>query len=872
MSAAYDVDELIGRDLANLRAGIVATLSAEPFGWKHLLGKERGGVQTLLEHALAVFDVLATCMQFFAADSRPVPTPDELVTILLAAVVHDAGKASDAWQRYVRGEASEGAKHVLEEEIRLVAATVSGRVGIDLGSRIEDVASCSLLHDRGTRTDAGELAEWARPTISSRVRKLADYVNHADSLASCSDLMGAQRFLADNPLLRGAARETSYSIRLRGVSTTYLHDAARQAFEKAGWQPLLFFENGTLFVGDGREVETADVARELRVLLDELIKRRRDQLPELAVGKPLGDFLPRPEYVRREDLRALWDVAVRRVGRKAKPDPVAEMKWREQWKREAAKGRLDGSPAPTDAQIQALRDVGPEACAFKLAKSLFERVVGEEAGSEARRSYDERFGSGAFDRLSSQSTYMPVQDYALCVFPWHQMRAKDFGQSGAGLIGSLDPDLRTELLVETLIRVTEQALAARPEPLSSESVLGEWTQTIVRDLGLRVGRSDREGVQAQLDGYTDLKAKGRRRGLQCAQCSDVITIGEESVQTAALGNQGSFSNRRLVFANSGSPPVCRACTIDLKLGQLCVGGEVRVGIVVVPRRALTVDGAREVVGRLTELKITVDRQLDADTMDPTFYVAFSFPVDGLRVAGAGRPLTECFVRPVSKETRKKRAKTLHAELIERMGDEGLERFCRDTGSKFESFEKLAESLMAGSAPEAVKRDPDVRHALEKLATTPLDFASVTPNLVFVSLGRDIGTDDDSASDRAILAFAMAALIAREVDGAVAVAPLEEVRTALATRAGRTVYVPANGPARQTLGGDWLRIDEAQTRLRGIQAAIALRSGLEARSLLEVLRYPSRGFTVRRLETKSEREVFWPDVWDDIEALGKVLER
>src|SRR5262249_34050338 len=158
--------------------------------------------------------------------------------------------------------------------------------------------------------------EWSRKTVSDRTRKLADYVNHADSLASASDLMSAHQFISENPLLIGAARIASYSIRLRGVSSTYLHAAAQSAFAAAGWRPLLFYESGTLFIGEGRDVQPSDVEVKLRERVEELLNRRGDQLPELAVGAPLGDFLPRPEYVRRADLRALWDVAVRRVGRK----------------------------------------------------------------------------------------------------------------------------------------------------------------------------------------------------------------------------------------------------------------------------------------------------------------------------------------------------------------------------------------------------------------------------------------------------------------------------------------------------------------------------------------------------------------------------
>jgi hypothetical protein len=112
------VDALAGQDVDALRERLRSALCA--LGWDDLLGKQRDGEQTLLEHCLAVFDTLCACAPFFAAEARPALTQDEFVGMLLAAVAHDAGKVAPAFQAYLRGESASFAEHVDPEQIRKV--------------------------------------------------------------------------------------------------------------------------------------------------------------------------------------------------------------------------------------------------------------------------------------------------------------------------------------------------------------------------------------------------------------------------------------------------------------------------------------------------------------------------------------------------------------------------------------------------------------------------------------------------------------------------------------------------------------------------------------------------------------------------------
>jgi hypothetical protein len=85
-----------------------------------------------------------------------------------------------------------------------------------------------------------------------------------------------------------------------------------------------------------------------------------------------------------------------------------------------------------------------------------------------------------------------------------------------------------------------------------------------------------------------------------------------------------------------------------------------------------------------------------------------------------------------------------------------------------------------------------------------------------------------------------------------------------------VYVPANGPARRALGGDWRGLFDAARWLRALRAAVVLKQPTGANTVLEVLRYPSAGYAIRRIEQQANGFAVGPRQWPYIEALREVL--
>jgi hypothetical protein len=864
--ATVTIDEIISRDPVTLRAALATHLGS--LGWGQLWAKEQGGVQTLLEHSLAVYDVLVACLPFIAEDSYPRLTADEALTVLLAGVAHDAGKADPAFQMYLRHNGLP-VEHVDADTIRGIVDGAARAAGIDLGPRIDDVVSGAVLHEKRMRLGRGELVEWARSHVSLRWRKLADAVNLADSVASSPDVISAEDFLQRSPALTGRALVTAYHVNVRGVSTTFLHDATLRCFEGKGWTPVVHFADGTVFVGRDLSLPSPEeIEAALRERLEELLRQQRDVLPGLALGNPLYDFLPNPHYVLRDNLRDLFEAAARKVAARSEIKPDAEAKYRTQWREECRDTPL------TPKDLVAIGEVGPEACTFKLLKQIVEKVLDDAGRERVRSACDSWLGVGAYDDILRQSTYMAVHDYVLSVRRWHRLPAE--GTAGSLLIGDLDPQARVERLRERIVDIVAKAIQTSSSPLPSDKIIQEWERRCLADLTIETSAPTREQVVRTLTGYAEMKAGGKRANspLQCCQCATLILAGDADAPSDALGNLGTFSNRRLAFAPSGSPPVCKGCTVDLTIGQLSLGSRVEVVIALIPRRSIGPAGAREVVCQLRELRHDVDRQLSPQTADLSRYLSVSLPAELLRAAGSGASLSECMLRPVSApKTRKKRIEALEEALKERLGDTGLRDLNAQYAVAFDSVASLAEAIYVGQVSGSVRDDRDVADAVKAISHDVLvDFAAVTPNLVVMSLDRKLGGKDDSDADRALFGFGLAALFALEFGMATVVAPLAELRTALATRTGRTVYVPANAPARRLLGGDWVDLETARTWLRALQGAIALRERAGARSLLEVLSSPSAGFLIRRIEQNGTEETgpWWPGLWSEIEALKEVL--
>ncbi|RLG21299.1 type I-D CRISPR-associated protein Cas10d/Csc3, partial [Methanosarcinales archaeon] len=154
-----------------------------------------------------------------------------------------------------------------------------------------------------------------------RVRRLVH--DDADMLASLKRVEDAEgRYLKSDRNLK----LTYHSVGVvRGILTSILHKALHRLYEDAGWHPIVFFAEGTIYVGnDERRLEEnlnnleEYIAQELRSFVQE---RSKYGVGEKAVGPITQRVIRSPEYlyISENTVIEFWD-AVRRQNSIANPN------------------------------------------------------------------------------------------------------------------------------------------------------------------------------------------------------------------------------------------------------------------------------------------------------------------------------------------------------------------------------------------------------------------------------------------------------------------------------------------------------------------------------------------------------------------------
>jgi CRISPR/Cas system-associated endonuclease Cas3-HD len=99
-------------------------------GWKQKLAKSHPIQQSLFEHSLIELDVLLELLPILSATRHYGLSDEEQQIMLVAVLIHDAGKESDAWQEYIREPlAGRWVSHINPEISRGVALEVCSTLG-----------------------------------------------------------------------------------------------------------------------------------------------------------------------------------------------------------------------------------------------------------------------------------------------------------------------------------------------------------------------------------------------------------------------------------------------------------------------------------------------------------------------------------------------------------------------------------------------------------------------------------------------------------------------------------------------------------------------------------------------------------------------
>jgi len=895
-------------------------------GWKRLLGKRIRSEQSLFEHSLNTLDVVLTYLPIFRQTWRPPPTRDEEVALLVTAVAHDAGKATDEFQRYIRGESgwvghwSPELTQALVGELYQLWARFSGRdVAADGRQAREALAGVryTIRQERTAALEAGELLRTDH--LSPRWRLFMDIVDDVDNLVSCPSVLDAARFLGrgQSPLAR-VVSASYHQARVRGVSTVLLHRAAQEVFVRRGWQPLLFYPEGTLYIStqDGAQTPSPDeMAEELQAITQAELEARSQMMPQLVVGNILQNFLPKPELFDADRLRDYLRVAATRA--RAKPADKVKA-WNvikvvnelhpEATQHVRRNGRLPSQPSAAEAvrlerslpeayaqeARQALGSAQPEMAIFKFFKNVVERFFPPEssARAEVRQHYEQTFGAGSFEKLMPMSTLQPAEDYLRAVYFFHKLPGTVAGHPSTVEVGSLRPEERQRILIDLLAQMAEAGFAHLPERPSFSEFAGKLAQVGVQDL-LAPASLDVNALAArQIKAYSTTKARQPQEAV-CPICNTPLGTDKGESFTALAdfygGNPEAFSNRRVAHGRKAADTICAGCYYERVLQQLLLANRPEEVIAIFPHMNLSQRGAGALVSRVRELEEQARRLSAPQTAAPSqrFDLAPSSRLDLAKLAEQvsstpvedlaedPRVLATAFSYQLSEKVQHDCRRNLIKAIQERF-EYDLQELNDFYRTAFHSFEEAADAIVS-KAPQmwaglAAEETAPLYERAFKLAN---DYAFVvqTANLVLIPMGHGFGGSTSSETKASLARLLAALFLAAALDVSVAIVPFHELADVLAERGLGVAYVPPVAQLRHRFRTTWISLTDSERWLQAIAAAFRL-AGLakypERSDVFQVLSEPSVGRIIRRIEEVGNGRMLGPGMIPQLEVLKEVL--
>src|SRR5579875_2976521 len=904
---------------SQLRDRIISHLSSK--GWRRLLAKRIGSEQSLLEHSINTLDVLLVYLPIFRQSWHPPLTLEQEIALIVTAVAHDAGKATEKFQRYIRGETgwvghwSPELAQELVGELYELWAQCSGQ-DVTAGERhVRETLAGVRYTIRQERTAALEARELLRiDHLDKRWRLFMDVVDDIDNLVSCSTVLNAARFLrqGQSPLAR-VVSASYHQARLRGVSTVLLHRAAQEAFIRRGWQPLLFYPEGTLYIStqDGAQTPSPEeVAEELQAVTRAELAARSQMMPQRVVGNILQNFLPKPELFDADRLRDYLRVATTRA--RAKP-PDRVKAWNvvkavnalhpgatEHIRQD---GRLPSQPSAAEAVRlerslpeayarevrQALGSSQPEMAIFKFFKNVVERFFPPDgsAYTAVKQHYEQTFGAGSFEKLMRMSTLQPAEDYLLAVRFFHELPGVVAGHPSIAKIGLLQPEERQKALIDLLARMAEAGFAQLPERPSFAEFARKFAQAAVQDL-LAPASLDMNALAArQIEAYSQTKAH-RPQEAVCPLCNTPLRLKSTEGVKAFADTFGrgveSFSNRQVAHGKRAGLFACSGCYYERVLQQLLLASRPAEVIAIFPQMNLSQHGAGALVSRVRELEEQARRLSAPQTAAPDqrFDLAASWnlaekvgatPVEDL--TWDLRLLATAFSYRIREETRRTYRRKL-IEDLKREFDQDLDELNNFYGTAFNSFDAAADAIIqkapqmwAGAAVEVTA--PLYGQAFE-LAN---DYAFVvqTANLVLIPIGHGFGGSTSSETKAGLARLLAALFLATVLDVSVAIVPFSELADVLAERGLGVAYVPPVASLRHRFRTTWISLTDSERWLQAIAAAFRLARLAEypeRSDVYQALSEPSVGRILRRIEEVGNGRMLGPAMIPQLEVLKEVL--
>jgi len=906
--------------LQDVRARIIEGMIR--WGWKDVIGKKRGFEQSLFEHSLNSLDVMVVLLPILREELNL--TENEENALILAAATHDAGKGTPEWQAYVHG-----GEFVSDTNVQLSAKLIAEICQACNLSGAELAKTLVRLHMRHERTPTAVVSSLLTSQDSQRWGHLVDIIDTVDNLVSIPSLLEAVEYLRSSSLGRYLKVEY-HLVNIRGVSTTLLHRAAQETFCQAGWQPLLHYAEGTIYVSSTREEAKSVTAAELRdafsKAIDEILRQRKETLADLVVGRNiLQTFLPKPELFDYQWLETYLKIASKRVRRKEAKDVRRDNAYKYfnlrallDYTGDSAIARLADVHSLADLRekvpseyhrllimeptqlpeqeannfLARMGEAYTEMAIFKFFRYVVDPdtgLIGEREQLMVREGYERIFGEGSFSALTSTSTLMPAKDMAFTVDYFWRLPGVAVGLGDVERVEYAPASKREEALIQTLVGIANKAFTAMKAPPTIEGLAEKMASILMRDLLVPSGMDEDILLYAkrQLQHYVEAKKNlTRPKDVEhlCPICNAPFRQGVQMLADISDRTEAS-SNRAFAYENVSGPVICTSCYYERILRQVILGTKAAELIVLMPRLAMGRIAGEVLVDKAETFRKTALKLMDWTNPDPDHRLSLGFVDNTARqVLSAdlygltATDIVELFAYRLREETHNDNIKEIVKFLKKHLGEDiqaARERWDRHFGS----WEEVAEEIYHLRLDDAFAQEA---REVAYQGGRQFDLVCQTPNLILmpcanpIRRGSAISEEGDSETKAAIKRLFIGLVLSLALDCAVAVIGDEENFDTVMTSCNGVTYVPPVAPLRQLpklQGATWISVAEAKKWLKALASAFLITPRLDyppRNDVFEILTAGSPGKLLRRIEMVAENGRISMSDLEHLENIKEVL--
>jgi hypothetical protein len=859
--------------------------------WKRLTAKRREFEQSLFEHTMVEFDAIIQLFPILRKPQHFNLSVNEEKILLASVIAHDIGKETKEWQDYIlgkRGFVSDIDPKLTRESIPSLCDAL-GFTNMDRHI-MQVIQNCINLHMKHERTDAKVVAAILAGT--DRWKTLADIVDAVDNFCSVQGAFGALSSI-EKSFLANHLKVAYHHVNIRGVSTIFLHTAARESFVTKGWSPLLFYGYATIYVCsavDNFDIPTIDEIKEtLSEIINEAIGK---DVTNLMVGSPVGNIMPKPELFDYREVRKYLEQASKKIGKKKYWNMHGELTDKGKKIEEDYLKLKSSSPIPKTmgTHIRRISEAHPEMVIFKFFKEITSKeLIGAKGREIAKSEYENIFGNNSWKKLQGTSTLMPARDMANTVDLFWSLPGERFGLR-VKTIEELSDDRRVKLLIDILDKIATKVYQYIPDPPSRSKLSVKMGTEFMNDLIKPSKKINIEEItKAQLETYSKSKpfaGKESKKGeYLCPLCNTPFKKGI-TASADFLDNPQSYTNRGLSHGAFEYVVICNTCKYERFLRQIILEGKPSELIIIFPRMNIGYSSGNILVQKVKELYEMAYNLMVGNNEDPTSQISLSLThliarkaLDKDLFGLSPKDIVDILTYQSKEDTRKKQRKELEKQVKEKIG-QSVDELNDEWGTEFSIWDKSIDALIAGKINDPVAIE--IRKEVFRL-TPQLQVVCQTPNMILLPIYNPMdkrqsafrlktkGNNWESDVNMALRIVFSSLLISLTLDITVAIVGSNDEMN---FEGGEGVaYVPPVPAVRELIGYEWIPLSEAMAWFRAIGAASLLANDTaypESSNLLSILAAQTPGHILRRLEEKIGEQKIRPYHISYLEMVKEVL--